>query len=75
MQETEETQVQTLGEEDPLKEERTIYSRILVWEVPYMRSLMGSSPQGRKESDTLSTWHMTWATKQPWWQWCHCSTM
>ena len=75
MQETEETQVQTLGEEDPLKKEWAIYSRILVWEVPYMRSLMGSSPRGRKESDTLSTWHMTWATKQPWWQWCHCSTM
>ena len=65
MQETEETQVQTLGEGDPLKEERAIYSCILVWEVPQMRGLMGSSPRGRKESDTLSTWHMTWATEQP----------
>ena len=56
MQETEETQVQTLGGEDPLKEERAIHSCILVWEVPWMRSLVGYSPWGRKESDT--TGHM-----------------
>ena len=44
MQETEETQVQTLGGEDPPKEERAIHSCILVWEVPWMRSLVGYSP-------------------------------
>ena len=55
MQETEEMQVQTLGGEDPLKEERAIHSCI-VWEVPWMRSLVGYSPWGHKESDT--TGHM-----------------
>ena len=52
VRETEETQVQTLGGEDPLKEERAIHSCILVWEVPCMRSLVGYSPWSCKESDT-----------------------
>ena len=34
MQETQETQVQSLGQEDPLEQEVAIHSYILVWEIP-----------------------------------------
>ena len=34
MQETQETQVQSLGQEDPLEEEMATYSRILAWRTP-----------------------------------------
>ena len=30
-----ETQVQSLGQEDPLEEEMAIHSSILVWEIPW----------------------------------------
>ena len=35
MQETPETQVQSLGWEDPLEEEMAIHSSILVWKFPW----------------------------------------
>ena len=35
MQEPQETQVRSLGCEDPLEEEMTTYSSILVWEIPW----------------------------------------
>jgi len=35
MQETQETWVQSLGQEDPLKEEMATHSGIFVWEVPW----------------------------------------
>ena len=34
MQETQETQVQSLGQEDPLEEEMATHSNILVWRMP-----------------------------------------
>ena len=34
MQETEETQVRSLGQEDPLEEETATHSRILAWRIP-----------------------------------------
>ena len=34
MQETRETWVQSLGEEDPLEKEMVTHSSILVWEIP-----------------------------------------
>ena len=34
MQEMPETRVQSLGEEDPLEEEKATYSRILAWRIP-----------------------------------------
>ena len=34
MQEILETQVQSLGQEDPLEEEMTTHSSILAWEIP-----------------------------------------
>ena len=35
MQETQETQGQSLGREDPLEEEMATYSSILAWEIPW----------------------------------------
>ena len=49
MQETEETQVRSLGWEDPLKEEMAILSSILVWRILW--SLVGYSPWSCKELD------------------------
>ena len=34
MQETEETQIQSLGQEDPLEEGMATHSSILVWRIP-----------------------------------------
>ena len=34
--------------EDPLEEEVATHSSILVWEIPWTRSLVGYSPWGRK---------------------------
>ena len=34
MEEMQEMQVQSLGEEDPLEEEMVTYSSILAWEIP-----------------------------------------
>ena len=34
MQETQEMQIQSLGQEDPLEEEMAIHSSILAWETP-----------------------------------------
>ena len=53
MQETQETQVRSLGQEDPLEEEMVTHSSILAWKkVHEQKKLMGCSPKGRKESDT-----------------------
>ena len=35
MQETQETQVQSLSQEDPLEEEMATHSSILAWEIPW----------------------------------------
>ena len=35
MQETQETQFQSLGQEDPLEKETTTHSSILAWETPW----------------------------------------
>ena len=54
-----ETQVQSLGGEDPLKKEMATHHSILAWKIPWTESLAGYSPWGCKESDT------TKATKPP----------
>ena len=43
--------VRSLGQEVPLEEEMAILSGILAWRILEQRSLVGYSPQGRKESD------------------------
>ena len=37
MQEPQETQNQSLGQEDPLEEEMATHSRILAWEIPWAK--------------------------------------
>ena len=46
-----ETQVRTLGQEDPLEEGMATHSIILAWRIPWTESLAGYSPEGHKESD------------------------
>ena len=46
-----ETQVRSLGREDPLEKGMATHSSILVWGIQ-QRSLAGYSPLGHKESDT-----------------------
>ena len=65
MQETLETRVWPLVQEDPLQEEMATHSGILVWEVG-RRSLAGYSPWGRKESDTTE-WPSTHARPRQLW--------
>ena len=46
-----ETQVQSLGQEDPLEKEMATHSSILAGKSHGQRSLVGYSPWGRKDSD------------------------
>ena len=46
-----ETQVQSLGQEDPLEKEMAIHSSILAGESHGQRRLVGYSPWGHKELD------------------------
>ena len=52
MQETLETQVQSLGWEDALEEGMATHSNILAWRIPMDRGAWRASSWGRKESDT-----------------------
>ena len=57
MQETKQTQVQLLDQEDPLEEEMATYSSILAWRIPWTEKLAGLQSMGHKELDT--TEHVT----------------
>ena len=50
VQEMQETEVRSLGPEDPLEKEMAIHSGILAWKSHGQRSLVGHSPEGHKES-------------------------
>ena len=56
MQETEETQFQSLGWENPLEEEMVTYSSIFAWRILQTEEpggfLASYSPYSRKESNT-----------------------
>ena len=53
-----ETGVRSLGREDPLEKEIAAHSSILACgESHGQRSLVGYSPQGRKESETTERFH------------------
>ena len=41
MQEMQETQVRSLGQEDPLEKEMATHSRILAWRIPWTEELGG----------------------------------
>ena len=46
-----ETQVLSLGREDPLEEGMATHSSILAWRIPWTKGPGGYSPWGHKESD------------------------
>ena len=54
MQETQETQVQTLGWEDPLEEEMTTHSSILAWKIPWTEEPGGLQLWGCTDLDTTN---------------------
>ena len=51
MQQRQETQVQSLGWEDPLEEGMATRYSLLAWRIPGQRSLAGCSSGGCKQSD------------------------
>ena len=52
MQEPQETQVQSLGQEDPLEKSMATHSNILAWRIPWTEEPGGAIIQwGCKESD------------------------
>ena len=52
-----ETQVRSLGREDPLEKEVATHSSILAWRIPQTEELGGLQSTGRKESDTTEELH------------------
>ena len=49
---TQETWLQSLGQEDPLEEGMATHSGILAWRIPMDRGALSATPWGHKESDT-----------------------
>ena len=49
MQETQETQVRSLSQENLLEEEMATHSRIFARRIPWTEDLVGYSPRGLKE--------------------------
>ena len=47
-----ETQVQSLGWEDPLEKEMATHSGTLAWKIPWLEEPGGLRPWGHIESDT-----------------------
>ena len=54
IQETQETQVLSLGQEEPLEEEMATHSSTFAWRIPWTEELGGLQPMGSQESDSLS---------------------
>ena len=52
MQETQETWVPSLGQEDPLEEEMAVQSSMIAWEIHGQRGLAAYGPWGCKEIDS-----------------------
>ena len=46
MQKTQETWVQSLGQEDPLEKEMATYATILAWKIPQMEESAGLQSMG-----------------------------
>ena len=58
MQETQEMQVWSLGQEDSLEEEMATHSSIFAWKIHRDRSLAGYSPWHHKESNATDWLNM-----------------
>ena len=59
MQETQETWVQSLSWEDPLKKKTATHSSILAWKSPWTEELGGLQSMGCKELDTAEQLNWT----------------
>ena len=65
-QETQETEVRSLGQEDPLEKEMAAHSSIFSWKSSFgQKSLVGSSPRGRKDSDVAEHSTYTQSRSRP----------
>ena len=53
MQETQETQVQFLGREDPLEKEMATHSRILAWKISWTEEPGGLQSMGSQDRTRL----------------------
>ena len=53
MQETQENQVQSLGQEDPLEKEMATLSSILAWRIPWTEELGGLQSMGKQSQSEL----------------------
>ena len=66
MQETQETQVQSLGQEDPLEKKMATFSRILAWKISWTVEPVGLQSKGlqrvKHEHDWVSE-HEGWAVE------------
>ena len=51
MKKMQETQFQSINQEDSLEEEKATHSNIVGWKIPWTEESAGYSLQGRKESD------------------------
>ena len=66
MQETQETQVQSMGREDPLEEEMAAHSSILARKIPWTQEPGGLQSMGHKKSDPTECTHRApWLGKVP----------
>ena len=55
MQETQETQVLSLGQEDPLEKEMATHSSILAWKIPWTEEAGGLQSMGSQSQTGFST--------------------
>ena len=55
MEETQEMQVQSLGQEDPLEKEMATHSSILAWKIPWTQELDGLQSTGHGWAHTQTT--------------------
>ena len=60
MQEMQETQVWSLGQEDPLEEDMATHSSIFAWEVPWTEEPGGLQSMGLQSRTQLNNWACTW---------------
>ena len=69
MQELQETQIQSLGQEDPLEKGMATHSSILAWRIPWTEEpgglqSMGSQRVGRDWNDLARTLARTWGGEE-----------
>ena len=60
VQETPETRVQSLGQEDPLEEEMATHSSILAWKIPWTEEPSGLQSTGSPKSLTRLSDKQQW---------------